>query len=68
MESGPYTAKKEAMPTVGVYRDDLFARLGKTYTQEEFELLCFEFGIELDDVTSEREMKAKEQVLASLIL
>jgi phenylalanyl-tRNA synthetase beta chain len=49
------------MPTVGVPRDDLFARLGKVYTQEEFELLCFEFGIELDDVTSEREMVAKEQ-------
>lgn len=50
------------MPTVGVTRDDLFARLGKTYTQDEFELLCFEFGIELDDVTSEREMVSKEQV------
>lgn len=49
------------MPTVGVYRDDLFERLGTRYTQEEFELLCFEFGIELDDVTSEREMVAKEQ-------
>jgi len=51
-----------AMPTVGVTRDDLFARLGRTYSQEEFELLCFEFGIELDDVTSEREMVSKEQV------
>lgn len=51
----------EKMPTVGVTRDDLFARLGKTYTQEEFELLCFEFGIELDDVTSERDMVSKEQ-------
>ena len=40
------------MPTVGLNRDDLFERLGKTYTQEEFELLCFEFGVELDDVTS----------------
>mmetsp|Transcript_3487 Transcript_3487/g.4890 ORF Transcript_3487/g.4890 Transcript_3487/m.4890 type:complete len:636 (-) Transcript_3487:552-2459(-) len=43
------------MPTVGLIRDDLFARLGKEYSQEEFELLCFEFGIELDDVTSEYE-------------
>jgi len=36
--------------------------LGQTYSQEEFELLCFEFGIELDDVTSEREQVSKEQV------
>jgi len=49
------------MPTIGVTRDDLFVRLGRTYTQEEFELLCFEFGIELDDVTSEAEMVKKEQ-------
>lgn len=40
------------MPTVNLDRDDLYERLGKTYTQEEFELLCFEFGVELDDVTS----------------
>ena len=46
------------MPTVGLNRDDLFERLGKTYTQEEFELLCFEFGVELDDVTSEAEKAA----------
>mmetsp|Transcript_5557 Transcript_5557/g.16373 ORF Transcript_5557/g.16373 Transcript_5557/m.16373 type:complete len:639 (+) Transcript_5557:165-2081(+) len=40
------------MPTVTLDRDDLYERLGKTYTQEEFELLAFEFGVELDDVTS----------------
>ena len=40
------------MPTVTLDRDHLYERLGKTYTQEEFELLCFEFGVELDDVTS----------------
>lgn len=28
--------------------------------QEEFEALCFEYGIELDDVTSERELVRKE--------
>jgi phenylalanyl-tRNA synthetase beta chain len=43
------------MPTVGVERDILFARLGRTYTEHEFDELCFEFGVELDDVTSERE-------------
>ncbi|OEL14062.1 Phenylalanine--tRNA ligase beta subunit, cytoplasmic [Dichanthelium oligosanthes] len=40
------------MPTVSVGRDRLFAALGRTYTQEEFEALCFEFGIELDDVVT----------------
>jgi len=34
--------------------------MGKTYTDEEFDHLCFEYGIELDDVTSEREMLSKE--------
>eukprot|EP00968_Pinguiococcus_pyrenoidosus_P008026 scaffold564_cov248-Pinguiococcus_pyrenoidosus.AAC.10 len=47
------------MPTVGVIRDDLFALLGRSYTQDEFELLCFEFGVELDDVTTEAEQARK---------
>lgn len=41
------------MPTLGVNRDDLFEALGEVYTQDEFDELCFEFGIELDEVTSE---------------
>lgn len=41
------------MPTISVDRDALFDRLGKRYTQEEFEKLCFEFGIELDEVEEE---------------
>ena len=41
------------MPTVGVYRDELFARLGQTYEDAAFDELCFEFGIELDDVLTE---------------
>ncbi|KAL4427309.1 hypothetical protein ABPG77_003218 [Micractinium sp. CCAP 211/92] len=48
------------MPVVGVNRDKLFEALGQTYTEEEFEELCFEYGIELDDVTSEKEMLRKE--------
>ncbi|KAK6921108.1 tRNA synthetase, B5-domain [Dillenia turbinata] len=51
------------MPTVSVGRDRLFQSLGRTYTQEEFEDLCFEFGIELDDVTTEKAMIRKEQHL-----
>eukprot|EP00887_Chlorella_sp_A99_P005167 scaffold40.g5167.t1 len=48
------------MPVVNVNRDKLFEALGRTYTEEEFEDLCFEYGIELDDVTSEKEMLRKE--------
>ena len=47
------------MPTVGVSRDALFGHLGRTYTDEEFDELCFEFGVELDEVTSERKEATK---------
>uniref|UniRef100_A0A3P9P1Q0 Phenylalanine--tRNA ligase beta subunit n=1 Tax=Poecilia reticulata TaxID=8081 RepID=A0A3P9P1Q0_POERE len=49
------------MPTVGVKRDFLFKALGRTYTDEEFDELCFEFGLELDEITTEREIISKEQ-------
>lgn len=49
------------MPTIGVSRDKLFEKLGRVYTDEEFEDLCFEYGIELDDVTTEKEQIRKEQ-------
>eukprot|EP00933_Yihiella_yeosuensis_P030614 TRINITY_DN24237_c0_g1_i1.p1 TRINITY_DN24237_c0_g1~~TRINITY_DN24237_c0_g1_i1.p1 ORF type:complete len:629 (-),score=136.45 TRINITY_DN24237_c0_g1_i1:88-1974(-) len=48
------------MPTVGVYHDCLEAALGPT-TEESFDELCFEFGLELDDVTSDYEIAAKER-------
>ncbi|KAL5771815.1 hypothetical protein ACOSP7_011425 [Xanthoceras sorbifolium] len=51
------------MPTVSVGRDRLFKALGKSYTQEEFEDLCFCFGIELDDVTTEKAIIRKEKHL-----
>jgi hypothetical protein len=53
------------MPTVAVDRDDLFARLGRTYTDEEFDHVCFEFGVELDDVLTEAEAAAQRQFEAS---
>lgn len=53
------------MPTVGVKRDILFRILGKKYTEEEFNELCFEFGLELDEVTSEKQQLAKEQGVAA---
>ena len=48
---------RHGMPVVSVVRDKLFERLGRQYTDEEFEELCFEFGIELDDVTTEKQME-----------
>lgn len=49
------------MPTVSVGRDRLFEALGKTYDDKEFEDLCFRFGIELDDITTERAIIQKEK-------
>ncbi|XP_073260113.1 phenylalanine--tRNA ligase beta subunit, cytoplasmic isoform X3 [Populus alba] len=51
------------MPTVSVGRDRLFSALGKSYSREEFEDLCFKFGIELDDVTTEKAIIRKERHL-----
>mmetsp|Transcript_25372 Transcript_25372/g.66358 ORF Transcript_25372/g.66358 Transcript_25372/m.66358 type:complete len:602 (+) Transcript_25372:52-1857(+) len=47
------------MPTVGVKAELLFKRLEQRYTEDEFQDLCFAFGLELDDVTSEKEMLEK---------
>ena len=49
------------MPTITVNRNALFKAIGQTFTDEEFDNLCFEFGIELDDVTSEQEIVKNEQ-------
>ncbi|KAL2111745.1 hypothetical protein VUR80DRAFT_9387 [Thermomyces stellatus] len=39
------------MPTITVDKYKLFEALGQKFTTEEFEDLCFEFGIELDEDT-----------------
>lgn len=49
------------MPTVSVKRDLLFEALGQTFTDEEFDELCFEFGLELDEITSEKDIISREQ-------
>lgn len=54
------------MPTLALNRDDLFEALGKVYTQEEFDELCFEFGIELDEVTSEADELEKQVIFCCL--
>ncbi|KAL9003384.1 MAG: hypothetical protein Q9188_003733 [Gyalolechia gomerana] len=40
------------MPTIAVDKAGLFEALGQDYTTEEFDELCFDFGIELDEDTS----------------
>ena len=49
------------MPTINVKKDLLMKKLGTVYTDEQFDELCFQFGIELDEITSERKMAAKEK-------
>ena len=46
------------MPTVSVDKENFFRSLGKQYTTAEFDELCFQFGIELDDDTTEECKKA----------
>ncbi|KAJ5894157.1 Phenylalanine--tRNA ligase beta subunit [Penicillium taxi] len=41
------------MPTITVDKAALFKELGREYTTEEFDDLCFEFGIELDEDTTD---------------
>eukprot|EP01132_Coremiostelium_polycephalum_P002918 gene2918-3636_t len=48
------------MPKVNIDRDLLFKALNKVYTETEFEDLCFAYGIELDEVTSEKMMIFRE--------
>ncbi|OQO03376.1 hypothetical protein B0A48_11634 [Cryoendolithus antarcticus] len=43
------------MPTISVDKHALYKALGKEYTRDEFDELCFEFGIELDDDTTGQE-------------
>ncbi|KAL1961329.1 hypothetical protein VTO42DRAFT_57 [Malbranchea cinnamomea] len=43
------------MPTISVDKAALFKALGREYTTEEFDELCFEFGLELDEDTTNSE-------------
>lgn len=49
------------MPTLAVVKSFLCNLIGKNFSDGDFENLCFDFGIELDDITSEREMCMREQ-------
>lgn len=50
------------MPTISVDKVALYKALGKEYTREEFDELCFEFGIELDDDTTGIEEPAQLKI------
>lgn len=41
------------MPNITLIRDHLFEKIGRSYTEKEFDELCFEFGVEVDDVAQE---------------
>ena len=43
------------MPTISVDKAALFEALGRSYTTEEFDELCFDFGIELDEDTTDND-------------
>ena len=43
------------MPTISVDKDALFKALGRSYTTDEFDELCFDFGIELDEDTTDHD-------------
>lgn len=49
------------MPTISVNRDLLFGYIGRQYSDKEFDELCFDFGIELDDVVQEKVENSKEE-------
>uniref|UniRef100_A0A0P4W7L9 Phenylalanine--tRNA ligase beta subunit n=1 Tax=Scylla olivacea TaxID=85551 RepID=A0A0P4W7L9_SCYOL len=41
------------MPTVSVNRAALFKAIGREYSDEEFDDLCFKFGLEIDDIVDD---------------
>ncbi len=41
------------MPTLSLDRSSLMSALGREYTEDEFNDLCFDFGLELDEVVVE---------------
>lgn len=41
------------MPNLTLVRSHLFDAIGRSYTDVEFDELCFEFGVEVDDVSTE---------------
>ncbi|CAM0140634.1 phenylalanine--tRNA ligase subunit beta [Umbelopsis sp. WA50703] len=55
------------MPTVNVDKELLYKSLGKSYSTEEFRELCFHFGIELEEDTSETVVKDGQTIEKPLL-
>ncbi|KAF9624781.1 hypothetical protein IFM89_013862 [Coptis chinensis] len=53
------------MPKISVGRDRLFKSLGRTYTEVEFDDFCSAYGLELDEVTTEKAIIRKEKHLGN---
>lgn len=49
------------MPTINVDKYRLFEELGEQFTEESFQKLCFDFGIELDKDTEDDPSRPKDQ-------
>ncbi|WVR05649.1 phenylalanine-tRNA ligase, beta subunit [Kwoniella sp. DSM 27419] len=51
------------MPTITVDKAELYRRLEREYSTQEFDELCFDFGIELDEDTTDEVEEAKAKGL-----
>ncbi|KAJ3563368.1 hypothetical protein NP233_g8984 [Leucocoprinus birnbaumii] len=51
------------MPTIAVDKADLWERLGQEFSSEEFDKLLFEYGLELDEDTTEEVEEARKKGL-----
>ncbi|CAI2340501.1 unnamed protein product [Caenorhabditis sp. 36 PRJEB53466] len=49
------------MPTVGIKKVILDKHFNRVYSEKEFDELCFEYGLELDEITSEKAAVEKER-------
>ncbi|KAJ8130301.1 hypothetical protein O1611_g3329 [Lasiodiplodia mahajangana] len=49
------------MPTIGVDKEDFFVALGQRFTADEFQALCFDYGIELDEDTEDDPSRPPEE-------
>ncbi|KNG74772.1 hypothetical protein PFMG_00954 [Plasmodium falciparum IGH-CR14] len=45
------------MPTISVYEDDLFEKLGEEIIEEKLLDVCFDFGLEVDDIEYKNDKK-----------
>ncbi|RYC56163.1 hypothetical protein CHU98_g10051 [Xylaria longipes] len=49
------------MPTIGVNKEEFFEALGQRFTTDEFQALCFDYGIELDEDTEDDPSRPPEE-------